>query len=300
METLSEQVAAQFKSAATKLADSRVLNGKNESTAWEGYLGASVQHIAQSRSIFMDDAKQLITLVLAIFIGAAVLGSFASNEELSERESIVLWIAAITIVTFIFPIATAVEAKARAAYDLYVAAAIHAALLHEAVGHGESHEWFAHVHRNIAEIEDDDKCGIRDFDVAKHWKRVLIERWMKSSSAANYRWNLLKPRSGNLLHSFNHLTRWSRIGAIAAMLLGLVFAVFHIGDTYHSKDETSNSKANTSIVEPIGVKTESDSTDGKPDAGTAISPDLPANSNLTDRANSAPLKNSNPSSKNQN
>lgn len=215
----------------------------SDSSTWLGYLASSIEQVANARSIFMDDVRHLTTLILAIFVGAAIIAAQAISLPIVE--SIVLLTAAIGIILFVFPVANAAEAKSRAAYEFYVASSIHAALVHSAAGVTKSHQWFCHVHRNMREIRN---CQDED------WKTKLIQQWMKSSSATDQ-------DAGNLYISYNRLLSNARIAAKSAVAFGLVFGLTHLSIHLYEKtgqlpkneclDEQKTTPANTTYIGPV-------------------------------------------------
>jgi hypothetical protein len=167
----------------------------------------------------MDDAKQFVTLVLVLFVASGLLAAHGTSEGITQMESIILFLSALAITALIFPVTDALKSKATAGYELYIASAIHAAIVHSAVSLGNSHQWFAHVYRNIDEIQDGDANDIVGFELERHWKHVIINRWKESSGQ--------KSGQKNLLKSFNELLGWSRKVAGAAICLGFCLMLIH-------------------------------------------------------------------------
>ncbi|QDV43811.1 hypothetical protein Enr13x_36710 [Stieleria neptunia] len=253
----------------------------SESPLFEGYLANSLDQITNARSIFMDDARQLITLTLVLFVAAGLLASFGASDSVSPTEAGVMFAAAIVLVFFVFPISQVVRSKAIAAYHLYVAASINATVLHQALGLGESHEWFRHVQRNIDEVKLSDLADVcqkwedRDKDyVKKNWKRLIIVRWTKTSGLLSTemrrkerlrQWGKFlfssdpKPShfksGGNLLASFFRLVQASHWAAIVAMGFGSIFFFLHVrGEAQTESPKVSITELRESIREAQSLK----------------------------------------------
>src|SRR5262245_54593070 len=101
-----------------------------DSPAWEGYLASTLEQIATARSIFMNDGRELLTLMLIIFVGAGIVAFQALLVD-GIAESISLSVGALALIIFVWPVITAIQHKSHAAYEFYVASAIHAAIVHE-------------------------------------------------------------------------------------------------------------------------------------------------------------------------
>lgn len=217
---LSEVVRKCFEDEVLKARRALTSSRPSVASITSGYLATVIEHMTTTRSFFMDDARQFITLVLAPFFASGLVGANSFAEGIAPRDATILRGIALAIVFIILPVTYALESKAKAAYEFYVASAIHAAIMHSAVSLGGCHHWFAHVYRCIDGIVDKDKEGIDRFAASLHWKQVLINSWMRSSSQDSR-------GGGNLFQSFNLLLRISKGAAYAVLFLGLVFTCTH-------------------------------------------------------------------------
>jgi len=227
---------------------SRVFGSETPSTAWHAYVASTLKHLTDARRIFMDDVRQFVTLTLVLFLGSGLLGSYTLQFVTTPLEACILYCSALIVLFLIFPVTTAIEAKAEAAYELYIAAAIHGALVHKAVGIDDSHQWFTYVERVISEIDAKDFGDTPDLEseesidkfkkfVEKNWKVGISTRWKKTGAS------FTNTRNRNLLESFQSLLRWARRVTVCAMLLGLLFSVVHVEGmiprTPQSNDDSS-------------------------------------------------------------
>lgn len=203
----------------------------------ESYLSSVVENMATTRSSFMKDAGQFLTLICVLFAGSGLVAAQAYST--SGAKQISLWIAAIGIVATVFPVVNALHQKARAVYEFYVAAVIHAAIVHAAVSLDRSHPWFDYVYRDLEGllICDLPKCVADGHFVApaveKDWRQALMSAWVRTSSAwEQQRFGRIFHLFGttpdnkglNLLQSFERLLSLAERTALVALVLGLVFA----------------------------------------------------------------------------
>ncbi len=139
--------------------------GIANSAVMEGYLAKTLDQIEHSRRVFIDDVKQLIVLISALFVA----GGLVVHSALSQKEvvlALVLLFAASIPLLLIFLVIRFARHKAWAAYELYVTSAVHAAVIHEALGFAPSHHW----------MERASRIG-KGIPRQKDWQTVLARQW---------------------------------------------------------------------------------------------------------------------------
>ncbi len=189
-----------------------------------GYLGASLGHVNDGREAFTGDARQLVALVMVIFIGAAIIQYVALTARLRAGQSFLLSLSSLLLASFTPWVIDAVRRKAAASYEYYVAASVHAYVVHEAAGCGNSHAWFAHAKRCIdsATLKNYNALSYPRGSVSQEWVRVAICRWEDSVSRGGGR---------NLLQAFNNLVITAYFAAGISCFVGaLLLLANHEGD----------------------------------------------------------------------
>ncbi len=189
-----------------------------------GYLGESLGHVNDGRDAFTGDARQLVALVMIMFVGAAIIQYVALTATLRASQSFLLSLSSLLLASFTPWVIDAVGRKAAASYEYYVAASIHAYVVHEAAGCGNSHAWFAHAKRCIdsATLKNYNALSCPRGSVSQEWVRVAICRWEDSTSRGDGR---------NLLQAFYNLVFTAYCAAAISCFVGaMLLLARHDGD----------------------------------------------------------------------
>lgn len=217
----------------------------------EEYLAATLEHIVQTRAMFMDDVRQLVTLIVCLFIAAAAIGTFAITRSIPNFAYVTIVAAEIICLISVFPITYTAFCKARAGYELYAASALQASVVHEAFGFHRAHLWFYHVERNLNEITVDDLLAVAgkvdvenlgNVDFERYWRSLIVRRWLQTSSSGRrdvgtsaslfLRWFNLSPtkivssQGNNLLLAFTQLIVAFRVMALLSISLSIIIAIY--------------------------------------------------------------------------
>ena len=206
--------------------------------AWlDSYLSTSLEQITTTRSLFMDDARNLVTLVLAIFVASALLASYGASLN-DEAEFCLVMLASILTTLLVIPLKELYLSKTRAAYDLYISSILHACVIHEAVGLEKSNLWFYHVKRSIRCLRYLPKNAKESLaqdivgpfisrgenitqvqlmgELAVRWKSLIAYAWRDSDGDDAH-----SDKSTNLLKSFKRLI--DHVVRVAWLAAGLLF-----------------------------------------------------------------------------
>ena len=186
--------------------------------AWHGYLASSLTQIQVTREDYTRTLRNLISLIFVWVAASAYVASFPFGKQMSTVEEAIIWGIALGMLVLVLPVTRVASSKARSNYDLYAATSIHAAILHKAIGLGQTHEWFAHVYRCIRTLDKIDEDDGPDFSYETHWKRMVINRWKRSSGLQ---------RGQNLLKSFEYLILWIQVSVCLAILVGAILVGIH-------------------------------------------------------------------------
>lgn len=187
----------------------------NHADIGEAYLIATLQGVADARKILVEDAQRMITLLFTILAGAAALVVF--GIELGKTDSTdALLVLAIAFSLFLCTpcLCVAARRKVRNAYEFYVAAALHATLVHAGKTLDGGHQWMVRVREIISLLDAAHAAQPRSTPLDFHGDVIL--RWMRHGGS-------LEDRSGpNLLQAYAPLLFFTGLfGIIAAGSLAL-------------------------------------------------------------------------------
>ena len=158
------QVQNQFFKAAEKFRCS--LNENKTHSLWEGYLGSVLTHLVEARTAYTDDIRNLSTLYSVLLVAAFSIGGFALADT---RRLVALGLMGVAgVICFVAVLVTdVVKRKAEASYAFYVSAAIHAAVVHEALKLKSTHLWVSYVNGRLGEVTEADAKRCYEFDVPR-------------------------------------------------------------------------------------------------------------------------------------
>ena len=246
---------------------------KNES-AWEGYVGHSLQQMNESRKAFVEDINRYV-LLYSVMLGAIFI---LANQAIQQPDR---WLAvfemfmAVGLTLYTMRILGLMRQKARASYSYYVASSFHAFVVHAAFCDSEPHTWMKHARNYLESVRKEDLKNLRDAgensaswirqawavlcglfggkptagicqwndDAIRHnWQRIAEERWTKTSSHKN---------ANNLFQSFDRAAKFSGWMLAGLCLIGLTMCgvkVFGVWD-WSAKDDDAPPPA--SIQSPV-------------------------------------------------
>lgn len=195
---------------------------ERRSSAWseknvgETYLVASLHNIESSRRMLMEDAQRMLTLILALFVAAGAAISFAASQNRIPRLEVPLYSAALVLLIILVLLAKLSVQKITAAYEFYVASAVHSALVHRGRGLHEAHQWMARVDRLVLDLDEINK--------GRQLERVdfnanLIEEWIRQTGLKK------SANQPNLLQIFRPIFALTGVVAVIGAYLTIVYGL---------------------------------------------------------------------------